>query len=74
VSGYHIARRHEWADSGRQELVWLEVDELDGEWTWSVWRCGAGKPEDPMEWEFTLRVGGIRSMPAETLDLEATWH
>ena len=73
-AGFHLGRRLDWDDSGRQELVFLDVFELDGSWTYAVYRCGSRKPEHPGEWEFTLRVGGIRSMPDEPLDLTATRH
>ena len=74
VSGFHLGRRHDWEDAGRQELVYLLVEEHDGEWGYSVWRCGGGKPENPADWDFTLRVGGIRCMPADPIDLNATRH
>lgn len=74
ASGYHLGRRRDWDDQGREEIVFLLVDHDEDGWRWSVWRCGGGKPEDPAEWFFTLRLGGIRSMPDETLDLEATRH
>ncbi|MFC6792950.1 hypothetical protein ACFQE0_27370 [Methylobacterium komagatae] len=74
TSGYHLGRRRDWDDQGREEIVFLLVDHDEAGWMWSVWRCGGGKPENPEEWEFTLRLGGIRSMPADPLDLSATVH
>lgn len=73
-SGWHLGRRHDWADSGREEIVWLDVQEHGGECWLSVWRAGGGKPESPEDWTFSLRVGGVRSTPDETLDLIATRH
>lgn len=73
-AGFHLGRRRDWSDSGRQELVWLDVFEVDGAWTYAVYRCGSRKPEHPGEWEFTLRVSGIRSMPEEPIELTATRH
>lgn len=74
VTGYHLGRRRDWDDAGRQELVYLLIEEHDGEWNYGVWRCGGGKPEHPGDWDFTLRVGGIRCMPEDPLDLVATRH
>jgi hypothetical protein len=70
-TGYHLARRHEWADPRRLELVWLEVWS-DGPDDWfAIARCGNGKVEDPMQWEFCARVVGIDTPSEETLDLDA---
>lgn len=74
VSGWHLGRRHDWSDSGRQEMVWLDVQEDESGWSYGVWRCGGGKPEHPDHWDFALRIVGVRSMPADPLDLSATRH
>lgn len=73
-SGFHIARRHDWNDPGRVEVVWLDVWHEDDGTRFAVWRCGGSKPENPMEWEFQIRIAGIRSMPAEPLALPAIVH
>lgn len=73
-TGFYVARRWDWG-SGRREVIWLDVRELDGEWSIGVSRCGAQKVEAPADWQFILRVGGIRRMPEELLiDLTATRH
>lgn len=71
VSGFHIGRRRDWADEGRRELVWLDVQEENGVWFYSVWRCGTNKPEHVSDWDMAFRVGGLRSMPEELLELQA---
>lgn len=73
-SGFHVARRHDWTDAGRLEVVFLDVEHEDDGTRFAVWRCGGSKPENPMEWEFQTRIAGVRAMPADPLDLLATVH
>lgn len=74
LSGFYVGRRWDWVD-GRREVIWLDVIDLGGEWSFGVSRCGSRKVEHPADWQFILRVGGIRRMPEELLiDLTATRH
>lgn len=70
-AGFHIARRHDWEDPQRFEVVWLEVWDEGTETRFNLWRCGGSKPENPMDWAFQLRIGGFRSMPEDPMELKA---
>lgn len=72
-SGFHVARRFDWEDKQRLEVVWLDVWHEGETVRLNVWRCGGSKPEDPQDWEFQMRITGIHA-PHEMIDLEATRH
>lgn len=73
-SGWHIARRHDWQDPARSEVVYLEVWEDARGFDFALWRVGGSKPENPMDWAFQVRIVGPRGMQDEPLDLNATRH
>jgi hypothetical protein len=74
MTGWHIARRLDWDDPGRFEIVLLDVWTDDRGSFWNVWRAGGSKPESPEQWEFRTRIAGFRCMPDEPIELTATRH
>lgn len=72
--GFHIARRNDWSDPGRFEVIALLPEEVNGHWEWHVWRCGGARPDRADQWQFQVRISGFRSGPEKMLELTATRH